>query len=72
MSSLRLRIGHIIGLGIAILYTLAGQAHFTDKLTPGLAATIDEMTPRSFKVLPTYGLSYDAVCTLSHSSFVLP
>jgi len=54
--------GHTIGILIAVLYTLAGQAHFTDRFTPGLAAQIDEMTPRSHRAFSFLKLSYSQVC----------
>lgn len=40
-----------IALSIAVLYTLAGQAHFTSRFTPGLAANVDKLTPNSHKAL---------------------
>ena len=47
-----------IGLLIAALYTLAGQAHFTSRFTPALAANIEEMTPNSYKAFGGLGLDY--------------
>lgn len=54
-------IGHAIGLLIAVLYTLAGQAHFTDRFTPTLAAQVEEMTPRSHRAFWFLNLSYQHV-----------
>lgn len=53
------------GLLVASLYTLAGQAHFTNRLTPGLAANIEAMTPNSHAAFWFLGLSYTNVRTPS-------
>lgn len=45
MTSYTSTLSDAAGLLIATLYTIAGQAHFTSKLTPGMAAQIDTMTP---------------------------
>ena len=50
-----------IGLLIATLYTLAGQAHFTDRLTPGLAANVEKMTPNSYVAFSGLGMEYAPV-----------
>lgn len=57
MSSYTSTLSDIAGLTIATLYTLAGQAHFTSKLTPGLAANIDVMTPNSYNAFG-FGTDY--------------
>ncbi|KAF2794775.1 hypothetical protein K505DRAFT_416913 [Melanomma pulvis-pyrius CBS 109.77] len=51
-------LGNAIGLFIAMLYTLAGQAHFTSRLTPDLATNIEEMTTRSHRAFWFLQLSY--------------
>ena len=57
MSLVRI-ISDSAGLLIAILYTVAGQAHFTYCLTPGLAAQIEEMTLNSYKAFWFFYLDY--------------
>ena len=54
-------LGNAIGLFIAIFYALAGQAHFTNRFTPGLAANIEEMTPRSHRAFWFLNLTYPQV-----------
>jgi hypothetical protein len=49
------------GMLIAVLYTLAGQAHFTDRLTPGLAANVEHMTRNSYAAFRFLGMSYPTV-----------
>lgn len=61
MAITKRTVGHAIGLSIAVLYTLAGQAHFTDRFTPGLAANVEKMTPRSHQAFWFLNLSYDHV-----------
>lgn len=61
MANLFRATGHAIALCIALLYILAGQAHFTSRLTPGLAAHVDEMTPRSHQAFWFLNLSYTQV-----------
>jgi hypothetical protein len=57
-------ISDAIGLGIAGLYTLAGQAHFTARITPGLAANIEQMTPNTHRAFSFLGIDYITVCFL--------
>jgi hypothetical protein len=64
MSDAKRILGNAIGLGIAVLYTLAGQAHLTNKFTPGLAANIEEMTPRSHQAFWFLNLSYPHVSVI--------
>ncbi|KAF2172246.1 hypothetical protein M409DRAFT_17483 [Zasmidium cellare ATCC 36951] len=51
--------GNGIGLVLAGLYTVAGQAHFTNRLTPGLAANINEMTHNTHKAFWFLGLGFE-------------
>ena len=51
-------ISNVIGLSIAVLYTLAGQAHYTDRFTPGLAHNVEQMTPNSHRAFWFFHLSY--------------
>lgn len=46
---------------IAALYTLAGQAHFTDRFTPGLAEDIEIMTRHSHAAFWFLHLEYATV-----------
>lgn len=57
-------ISDVVGITIAILYTIAGQAHFTDRITSGMAAQIEAMTPNSHKALWFFHLSYTQIKTL--------
>lgn len=54
----------VVGIFIAGLYTLADQAHFTSRLTPGLAANIEIMTPNSHRAFWFLGLEYLTVCNV--------
>lgn len=54
----RTTISDAAGLVIAALYTFAGQAHFTSRLTPGLAAQVEQMTPNSHKAFWFLHLNY--------------
>jgi hypothetical protein len=65
MSTLSSRLSNIIALCIATLYIIAGQAHFTDRLTPGMAANINEMTPNSHRAFGFLGLDYEVVSIIS-------
>lgn len=56
----------VVGIFIAALYTLAGQAHFTNRITPGLAANIETMTPNSHRAFWFLGLEYLTVCIGGH------
>lgn len=58
MSSLLGYISDGIGLVIAVLYTVAGTAHFTDRFTPELAANVETMTQNSSQAFGFLGLSY--------------
>lgn len=49
------------GLLIAVLYTLAGQAHFTDRFTPGLAQYVEATTRNSYPAFQILGLDYLSV-----------
>ena len=60
-----------IGLLIAALYTLAGQAHFTTYLTPGLAEHVDEMTHNCHAAFWFLGIDYVSVCLLTSHSLPL-
>ncbi|KAK4508094.1 hypothetical protein PRZ48_001832 [Zasmidium cellare] len=51
--------GNGIGILLAGLYTVAGQAHFTDRLTPGLHQNIDEMTHNSHRAFWFLGLGFE-------------
>lgn len=51
-------ISDAIGLAIAGLYSLAGQAHFTARITPGLAESIEKMTPNSHRAFWFLGIEY--------------
>ncbi|KAK3704251.1 hypothetical protein LTR37_013925 [Vermiconidia calcicola] len=57
----RKTISNAIALLISILYSLAGQAHFTSHLTPGLAANIEAMTPNSHAAFHFLGLEYTTI-----------
>lgn len=61
MSSYSHIAGNGIGLLLASLYTVAGQAHFTDRLTPGLAQNINEMTHNTHKAFWFLGLNFQNV-----------
>lgn len=61
MRNLSKTASNLIGLTLAVLLTLASQAHFTDRLTPGLAAQVEEMTPRSHRAFWFLNLSYPNV-----------
>ncbi|KAH8651417.1 hypothetical protein BX600DRAFT_473528 [Xylariales sp. PMI_506] len=54
-------IGDAIAVGIAVLYTLAGQAHFTARFTPDLARNIEQMTPNSHRAFWFIGASDPAI-----------
>jgi hypothetical protein len=71
MTDIKRKVGNALGFGIAILYTLAGQAHFTDRLTPGLAANIEEMTPRSHRAFWFLNLSYLQVRFPDHALILI-
>ena len=43
--------GNIIAFLLAVFYVVAGQAHFTDRFTPGMAAQANEMTPNLQRAL---------------------
>ena len=58
MASNKTILSNGIALIIAVLYTLAAQAHFTATLTPKLATTIEEMTPNSYAAFGGLGLDY--------------
>lgn len=64
MATAKRNLGHLLGFGIAVLYTIAGQAHFTSRFTPGMAATVEEMTPRSHEAFWFLRLSYEHVSVL--------
>ena len=49
------------GVLIAMLYTLAGQAHFTDRITPDLASKIEAMTRNSYAAFWFLNLDYLSV-----------
>lgn len=51
-------VSDVAGFVIATLYTLAGQAHFTARITPSLAAQIEEMTPNSHRAFRFLNVSY--------------
>jgi hypothetical protein len=57
------------GLLIAALYTVAGQAHFTDRFTPGLASHIETMTRNSYAAFWFLSLDYLSV---SHTLILYP
>ncbi|KAK5165146.1 uncharacterized protein LTR77_009244 [Saxophila tyrrhenica] len=61
MSSYTTLLSDGIGLTIATLYSLAGQAHFTPRLTPGLAQNIEIMTHNSHAAFWFLGLDYLAL-----------
>lgn len=64
MSSLPFLPSTLLALCIATLYTIAGQAHFTARLTPKMAKTIDIMTPNSYEAFGRpLGLGYTTVST---------
>lgn len=64
MASIQSYISDAIGLFIAVLYTIAGQAHYTSRFTPGMAATVDSMTPNTHRSLWFLGLDYETVSIL--------
>ena len=45
-------------LVIATLYTIAGQAHFTDRITPSFAAHVEEMTQNSQSAINIFEMDY--------------
>jgi hypothetical protein len=51
-------ISDVIGLLVAGLYTVAGQAHFTARITPGLAETVELMTPNTHRAIWFLGVDY--------------
>ncbi|KPI42504.1 uncharacterized protein AB675_9593 [Cyphellophora attinorum] len=57
-------LSNAIALSIAILYTLAGQAHYTDRFTPDLAANVDTMTPNSHRAFWFLHLTYPQIQAL--------
>lgn len=69
-SSILTFLSDAIGLSIALLYTLAGQAHFTSRFTPGLAAQVDEMTPNSHQAFWFLHLTYEQ-CKAAFGAFDL-
>ncbi len=54
-------ISNTIALLIFILYIMAGQAHFISRLTPGLAANIEAMTPNSHAAFHFLKLDYTTI-----------
>ncbi|KAK4555132.1 hypothetical protein LTR86_007898 [Recurvomyces mirabilis] len=58
MASRLNHLGDAIGLLIAGLYTVAGQAHFTDRLTPDLASNIETMTQNTYVAFGGLGMNY--------------
>ena len=61
MSSVNGFISDAASILIAALYTVAGQAHFTDQLTPGFAADLEVMTRNSYRALNVFDLQYEKV-----------
>lgn len=55
-------ISDVAGLLIAVLYTVAGQAHFTGRITPELAENVEIMTQNSYDAFWFLGLDYLSVC----------
>ncbi|WPH02730.1 Hypothetical protein R9X50_00559800 [Acrodontium crateriforme] len=64
MASYKPIIGHTIGLVFAALYTVAGQAHFTDRFTPELASNVELMTQNSHSAFWILGLEYRSLIHL--------
>jgi hypothetical protein len=56
-------ISDAISLLVAALYTVAGQAHFTARITPQVAETIEQMTPNSHRAFWFLGFDYVTVRT---------
>ena len=54
-------ISDVSGLLIAVLYTFAGQAHFTRQFTPELAQHVETMTRSSYAAFWFLGLDYLSV-----------
>jgi hypothetical protein len=51
-------ISDAIGLFFACLYTAFGQAHFTARITPGIAELVEQMTPNTHRAFSFLGLDY--------------
>ena len=52
-------ISQSISFTLAGLYTVAGQAHFTDKFTPEFYQKIEQMTRKSYVAFEVFGLPYN-------------
>jgi hypothetical protein len=55
--------GNVVGVILAALYTYAGQAHMTNRLTPEFAKQVDVMTHNSYRAFWFLGLDYHTVST---------
>lgn len=61
MPSVRGLVSNTAAILIAVLYSLAGQAHFTDRFTSDLAEQVDKMTPNAHAAFWFLGLEYTQV-----------